>query len=177
MGPEVELMRSMSASLAEHKGIGQSGRARRYMHRGSTSEIDAAQSGDPASGIPSPTSDGIVDDGRPDKHEDHAREHPTSFGDSTHGKSNARLMISHAIPQQQFGRLVLRDGSEHSLVDGKEQVWYSAATDRRLRQDVTEANVGQVSDESPGGVGEGQRISPEEPLKRSNTDGHHRQPD
>ena len=37
--PEVEFMGAVSASLAEHQGIGQSSRTRGDVHRGSTSEI------------------------------------------------------------------------------------------------------------------------------------------
>lgn len=71
----------------------------------------------------------------------------------------------------------LRDGSEHALVDGKEQVGNSGASNARTAEHVAESDVGEIANELSTSVREGQRVAPEEPLEGHDTDGHHGEPD
>ena len=75
------------------------------MHGGSTSEVEAAHLGDPAGGVPSPAGDGVVDQRRPDKHEDHAGQHAATFGDGADSESDPRDSVSAATsaPRPEIG--------------------------------------------------------------------------
>lgn len=63
------------------------------------------------------------------------------------------------------GKNDLRDRGEHALVDSKEKVWNLVACDRRRSQEISKADVFKISDVFAGVVREGQRVTPEEPLK------------
>jgi hypothetical protein len=71
----------------------------------------------------------------------------------------------------------LRDGSEHCLVPCIQEIRNPGATDRRLCKDILEAEVVKSTDELAGVVGEGKRVTPEEPLERDNSGSHDRKPD
>lgn len=135
------------------------------MDGSSTGEVNAAHPRHPAGRIPSPTGNGIVDDGRPDEHEHDTWEHPAAFGNSAYGESNTNCTISYPVPLNIFERPLLRDGSKHSLVDGKQQIRDSFAADGWCGQDIPKANVGQVSNVSSGRMRKGQGVAPEKPLK------------
>ncbi len=49
-------------------------------------------------------------------------------------------------------------------------------TDRRRGQGVSESDVVEVADEFSRGMGESERVAPEEPLERGDTGRHHREP-
>jgi len=66
---------AVAASFAEHDGVGEGGRAGRDVHGGSAGEVEAAHFVDPASGVPGPAGDRVVDDRCPDEHENDTREH------------------------------------------------------------------------------------------------------
>lgn len=70
----------------------------------------------------------------------------------------------------------LRDGREHALVDGVNQIGNPIAAHRRTSEHVSEPNVGEVTDERAGAVGEGERVAPEEPLEGDEGRGHDREP-
>ena len=112
------------------------------MDRSTTSEIETAQLVYPTIGIPSPAGNGIVDDRCPDKDENDAREHATTLSYSADGESRS-------------------DGSEHTLENCEEKIGNIAAL---LSQNTLETEVIEVTDEFVGGLGEGKRITPEEPL-------------
>jgi hypothetical protein len=65
-----------------------------------------------------------------------------------------------------------RDGSEHALVNGKEEIRDLGTTNTRLIQHVPEPDVLEIPDVGVGSVGEGQGVTPEKPLERHDTDGH-----
>lgn len=69
-----------------------------------------------------------------------------------------------------------RYSSEHALEDGEQKIWDLGAADRGLCQDILHTKVGQITDELSSSVGEGQGVTPEEPLERDHTDGHDGQP-
>ena len=71
----------------------------------------------------------------------------------------------------------LRDRGKHALVDSEQKVGYPIAADRWVRQNISEPEVGKITDELASGVRKGERISPKEPLERRDTRGHHREPD
>lgn len=62
------------------------------------------------------------------------------------------------------------------MINGKEEVGYSVAADRRLRQDIPEAEVGQITHELASSVRKGERVPPEEPLEGCDSRGHHGEP-
>lgn len=98
------------------------------MDRCTSSKVQTAQLVRPPSRIPSPASDGIVYDRRPNKHKDDTRKHPSSFRDGTRSEGH-------------------RNGREHALVDGKKKIGDFGRAHGRLREYIFEAEVRQVSDE------------------------------
>ena len=81
----IQFVCSMAPSLAEHERICQGGRTGRDVDRSSSCKIKTTHLEGPAGRIPCPASNGIVDDGRPDEHEDNTWEHTSSFGNGTDG--------------------------------------------------------------------------------------------
>jgi hypothetical protein len=69
-----------------------------------------------------------------------------------------------------------RNGGEHALVNGKEEIRNELAGDRWSAEDIAEANVIERADELASIVAKGERIAPEEPLKRNNSRAHDRKP-
>jgi hypothetical protein len=146
------------STLAQHDGVRQGGRARRDVHGGSSSKVEAAHLEHPALGVPGPASNRVVDDRRPDEHEDDTGQHAAALSDGADGQRH-------------------RDGGEHALVDGEQQVGDPGGADGRRGQDVAEADVLKVTDVLAGRVREGQRIAPEEPLEGDDGGGHDGEPD
>lgn len=72
--------------------------------------------------------------------------------------------------------ILLRDCSKHPLVDREEQVWDSRTANGRLSENVSEPKVGEITDEFASGMGESQRVTPEEPLKGDDSSRHDGQP-
>lgn len=62
------------------------------MHGSSTSEVEAAHFEGPASRVPGPACDRVVDYGGPDEHEDDAGEHAASVCCSADGEGGTILM-------------------------------------------------------------------------------------
>ena len=87
--PIVELVRAVAAPLAEHERVRERGRAGRDVDGRAAGEVERAQTREPAVRVPAPARDRVVDDGRPDEHEDDAREHAPAFGDGTDGEGDA----------------------------------------------------------------------------------------
>ena len=70
-----------------------------------------------------------------------------------------------------------RNGGEHSLIHCIQEIRNSAASDRRLSQNIHETEVVKSTDEFAGLVGKGERVTPEEPLERDYSRGHDGEPD
>ena len=119
------------------------------MHRCSSSEVETSQLEGPAAGIPGPTGDGVVDYGSPDEHEDHAWQHAAAFRSSTNRECDAAEVnrVRHRSPTTSAADL--RDRREHALVDGKQQVRDLRTADRRRTKNIPEADVVEVSHETP----------------------------
>jgi hypothetical protein len=128
------------------------------MHWGSASKVKSSHIEDPSRRIPGPASNRVVDDGCPDEHEDNARKHAATFSNSTDCKSYC-------------------DGCEHALVDSKHKIGDLRRSNRWCSEDISEAKVFQVTNVFAGSVGEGERITPEEPLEGDHSRGHNREPD
>jgi hypothetical protein len=128
------------------------------MHWGSASKVKSSHLEDPSRRIPGPASNRVVDDGCPDEHEDNARKHAATFSNSTDCKSYC-------------------DGCEHALVDSKHKIGDLRRSNRWCSEDISEAKVFQVTNVFAGSVGEGERITPEEPLEGDHSRGHNREPD
>jgi len=54
-------------------------------HGSPAGEVEAPELVDPARGVPGPAGDGVVDEGCPDEHEDHAGEHAAALTDGSDG--------------------------------------------------------------------------------------------
>lgn len=90
--------------------------------------------------------------------------------------ARATLCFISISPFHRVKRCYSRDGSEHSLVDGEKKIRNLGATDGGGTQDILETKVAQVSNVLAGGVREGERVAPEEPLEGDDADGHDGQP-
>lgn len=71
----------------------------------------------------------------------------------------------------------IRDRREHALVDGEEEIRDLGAPNRRLGQDTFEAEVRKIPNVRTCSMGEGEGVSPEEPLERYDTYRHQGEPD
>lgn len=149
------------------------------MDGSATGEIETSHDERPTSRIPCPVSNGVVNDGGPDEHEDDARKHAGAVDSGTNGQSRASFSVSIYVDTQTAERISsLRDSSKHSLEETKENIRDLGATDRGGGEDVLEAKVVEVADERVvSGVCEGQTVTPKEPLKHDQGYRHHRQPD
>ena len=112
-------MGSVSPTLAQHERVRKSCSTTGNVDGSTTSKVKASHFKDPARAVPCPAGDGIVDDCRPDKHENlggsigeghldviatyHTRKHSSTFGNGTNGQSHS-------------------DSGEHALVDGEKEV-------------------------------------------------------
>lgn len=114
------------------------------MDRSTSSKVKATKNENPAIRIPSPAGDGVVDDCCPDEDEDATGEHAATFRGSADRERGS-------------------DGCEHTLENSEKEIRDFAAW---LCQYTPETDVVHVANESAGGLGEGQGITPEEPLKR-----------
>lgn len=77
----------VSCASAEHQGVGERGSTGRDVDGRTTGEIETAELERPSVGVPGPVGNRIVDDCRPDKHEDDGREHSAAISCGTDGKS------------------------------------------------------------------------------------------
>ena len=68
---------------AKDQGVGQSGHTGDDLDRATTSVVEDSIVESPPVNIPRPAGNGAVDKGRPEEHEDHEWENPTTFGDGS----------------------------------------------------------------------------------------------
>lgn len=149
----VELLGAVASPLAQHHRVSQRGRPGRDMYGRAPRKVETPHAVGPAARVPGPARDRIVDYSRPDEHEDDAGQHAAALGHGARGKG-------------------YRDGGEHALVDGEHEVGDSVGAHRGAGEDAPEAEIGEVTDEGAGGVGEGERVTPEEPLEGRDRRGH-----
>jgi hypothetical protein len=123
------------------------------MHRGSTSKIKSSHLENPSRRIPCPACNWIIDDSRPDKHENHTWKHATTLGNSSYSKCDS-------------------DGCEHTLVYGEEEIGDIGGANGGSTKNISEANVLKIANVLAGGVREGERVTPEEPLEGDYGCGH-----
>lgn len=117
------------------------------MDGSTTGEIETSENKHPTVCVPCPAGDGIVDEGGPDEDEDTARKHASSFrgGADSEGGGNCR---------------------EHTLENSEGEIRNIAGL---LCQNTLETEVVEVTDEGTRSLGEGEGISPEEPLIQVST--------
>lgn len=84
----------VAGAFAKHDGVCEGCCSRGDVNGSSSSEIEASHLEGPSCGVPGPARDGVVDYGRPDEHEDHARKHATSVCCGTDGKSGTVEIVS-----------------------------------------------------------------------------------
>lgn len=113
----------------------------------------------PAVRVPDPVGERAVDESGPEEDEDHAGNDATSLSDGADSKGTG-------------------DGAEHHLVEGVEEGGDERGADRGGAPDLHEAKVLEVADEGVAGrLAEGERVSPEIPLKDDDGEGHHDDPE
>lgn len=98
MGLVGESLGSVSPSLAEVECDSEGSGTGRDMDGRSTSEIESTESSSPTVETPSPSGDGAVDDGQPDKDEYHDGSDSCSFSETTSGEDDGdELEISGSL--------------------------------------------------------------------------------
>jgi len=165
------------------------------MHWGSTSKVKTTHLEDPSGGVPSPASNRIVDESRPDKHEDDTRELIKKSAKICSTTLDERRAVFASEVERGKGVVSIgktyhttslcdsanskcdSDGGEHALVDSKQEIGNLAGAYGRSSQGVAEPNVFQITEELARGVGESERETPEEPLEGDDCSGHDREPD
>lgn len=84
----VELVSTVTTTLAEHQGVGESSGTGGNVHGSTTSKVETSELEHPTGWVPGPAGNGVVDDGGPDEHEDDARKHAATLSNSANSKSN-----------------------------------------------------------------------------------------
>lgn len=153
-----ETLGSVAAALAEVKRDGESGSSGRDVHRGSASKVKSTHDEGPAVGVPGPAGDRVVNEGRPEEGEDQDGAETCPLSNSAHCDDGS-------------------DGGEHALVDAEHDRGDASAADRRGVENTLETKVLQIADVLVGTIRESERISPEEPLERNNSENDHRDPE
>jgi hypothetical protein len=139
------------------------------VNRCTPGEIESSHLIDPSCRVPRPAGNRVINHRGPDEHKDYARQHPTSLGHRTNGQchtsreTDQSTHITSSI--RSSPRRNLRDCSKHALVNGKHEVWDLTASHRRCGEDISEPKILQVPDKPPGGMREGEGVTPEKPLK------------
>lgn len=128
------------------------------MDRGAASKIQPSKLVNPTGGVPCPASNRIIDKSAPYKHEDNAWQETSSFCDRANGNCN-------------------RNGGEHALIYGVQQIGNARRSHAWLSEDIPEAKVVEGAYEFAGFVRERQRVAPKEPLEGDHGRGHDRKPD
>lgn len=93
----VEFVRTVATTLAEHQGVSESGGTGGNVHGSTTGEVKTSELEYPTRWVPGPAGNRIVDDGGPDKHEDDARKHATTLGNSANSKSNTDGLLAQPL--------------------------------------------------------------------------------
>lgn len=83
--------RTISATFAEKQWNSQSGGTRTDVYWGTACKVETSEDKWPTIWIPSPASDGIVNDGSPDEDKYEEGAETAAFGDGTYGESRAVL--------------------------------------------------------------------------------------
>lgn len=143
----VVLVLAVGLSLAEDEGVGERGPAGRDVDGSSSGEVERWELVEPAVGVPGPAGDRAVDDGGPAETEDEG-------GDET-------ATLEGASDHDHDGT-----GTEDHLVQAEDNLGDDSRSRRGCDADVLHTEVGEVTDEGVGGAREGERITPEHPLKR-----------
>ena len=143
---EGESFRPESSSLAEIDRVDQSSDSGDDFDGSSSSVVeDTVLEGVSRRG-PDGTSDGAVDEGRPDEHEEDGGTDATSFGGGSDGDGGD-------------------EGGEHVLVDGVDDLGnFVVGSWDGLLERVAEGEVVEIAEEGSSRLGEGEGVSPEEPL-------------
>lgn len=84
----------VAGALAEHQGVGESASSRGDVDRTATGKVVAGEVEQPAVAVPGPVGDGVVDDGGPEKHEDHGGEDTAAISDGADGEGRTIKLAS-----------------------------------------------------------------------------------
>ena len=94
VGTVVELLGTVTASLSEHVRVGEGSTSGSDMNGSSAGKVQATHLEDPSGWVPGPARNRVVDNRRPDKHVDDARQHASSLGHGSNGKCNTAYQVS-----------------------------------------------------------------------------------
>lgn len=142
---ETLLLSIRVVTLAADKSVGKSTGTRGHVDGTTTGIVKVTQAGKPSVRVPGPAGNGGVDNGQPDEEvKHHGAESGALVGTTDHNHTS--------------------NGSEHTLVDHVEDIGHRG-NNGGSTQAVLEAKVVKVTNELVGGVGESQRVAPEEPLE------------
>lgn len=84
---------AVPGTLAKHQGVGERGSTGRDVDGRTTGEVETAELERPSVGVPGPVGNRVVDDRRPDEHEDDGREHSAAISCGTDSESRTELML------------------------------------------------------------------------------------
>jgi hypothetical protein len=112
---------AVAGPLAQHDGVGQGCSAGRDVYRRSTGEIETAHLKYPSRRVPRPACNRVIDDGRPDEHEDYAGKHAASLCCSANSECGTVSTVSW-VPLQQ------KKGGRGTDVMAANMPWYIANT-------------------------------------------------
>lgn len=176
----------VSSAPPEHQGVCKGSGARGDVDGRAAGKVEATELEGPPVGVPGPVGNRIVDDCRPDEHEDDGGEHSAAIGcgtdceggavggqDMSASHSSILSTLSFSSPQRNT-RFYIRDSSEHALEKTEQQVGNLGASHAGLAQHVHETEVAQVADKRATGMTEGQTVTPEEPLESHHCYTHQR---
>lgn len=169
---------AVAGALAEHETVGQSTGSRGDVHGATASKVVGGQIEEPAVAVPGPVGNGVVNNGRPDEHENNGREHAAPISNGTNGKSRtgrvvSLLLCSRTKKNPKTGLpCYSRNRRKHALVETEQDV-REVSRAIGLSNRLHETKLGEVSEEGVSSAGKGQRVAPEEPLEADDRHGHH----
>lgn len=161
----------VTSTLAEHQGVGEGASSRSNVNGTATSKVVAGEVEQPTVTVPGPVGNGVVDNGRPEEHEDHGREDTATISNGTNSEGRT---VQLAFPLALFGERYSRNAGKHALVKAQQDI----RKERRsigLSQSLHETELGEVAQEGVSSSRKGQGVAPEEPLEADDGDRGHGQ--
>jgi hypothetical protein len=135
----------ITSSSANHQSIGEGTSTGRHVDGTATSEVERAEFEEPTGAVPGPASNWVVDDGGPDEEEDHGWEQTATLNSATQHDDTG-------------------NAGEDKLEEVEEDIWNEGRANGWGTEDVHRTEVGEITNEDIGAVGEGQGVTPEEPI-------------
>ena len=115
----VDFLSTVTTTWAQNESVCQRSHSRRDVDRRASCKVETTHTVGPSVRVPVPACDGVVNNRRPDEHEDHARKHATTLGDCTNGNGNPTATSASRRVQNTNN---LRDCCKHALVYREQEI-------------------------------------------------------